>query len=147
MTCPNCQAVNGVKENFCHDCGQDLRPTRAALMAALAPPPEVVTDDMPYLETLDRTDEQLEYVLSRQRVTLGTASSSDIVVDPAFTGWQTVSPTHAELRREPEGHMIVDRASQNGTFVNDTRTGESILADGDTVRLGDVRFIFHIPPV
>lgn len=145
ITCPNCQAVNDVKENFCHDCGQDLRPTRAAMMAALAPPPDVVTDDMPYLETLDRTDEQLEYVLSRPRVLMGTATSSDIVIDSAFKGWQTASPTHAELRREQEGYLIVDRSSQNGTFVNDTRTGESILADGDTIRLGDVRFIFHIP--
>ena len=152
VTCPNCQAVNDIKENFCHDCGQDLRPTRAALMAALAPagslasPAEVVTDDMPYLETLDRADEQLEYVLSRPRVVLGTATSSDVVIDAGFTGWQTVSPTHAELRREQEGYILVDRASESGTFVNDVRTGESILADGDTMRLGDVRFIFHIPP-
>lgn len=146
VTCPNCETVNDIKENFCHDCGQDLRPTRAALMAALAPPPEVVTDDMPYLETLDRADEQLEYVLSRSRVVMGTASSSDIVIDSAFTGWQSVSPTHAELRREDDGYLIVDKASSNGTFVNDARTAESILADGDTIRLGDVRFIFHIPP-
>ena len=145
VTCPNCETVNDIKENFCHDCGQDLRPTRAALMAALAPPPEIVTDDMPYLETLDRTDEQLEYVLSRPRVVMGTASSSDIVIDSSFTGWQSVSPTHAELRRESDGYLIVDKASQNGTFVNDTRTAENILADGDTIRLGDVRFIFHIP--
>jgi pSer/pThr/pTyr-binding forkhead associated (FHA) protein len=115
------------------------------MLAALAPPPEVVTDDMPYLETLDRSDEQLEYVLSRPRVVLGTASSSDIVVDSAFNGWQSVAPTHAELRREAEGYLLVDRGSENGTFVNDTRTGESILADGDTVRVGEVRFIFHIP--
>jgi hypothetical protein len=145
VKCPNCETVNDIKENFCHDCGQDLRPTRAALMAALAPPPDIVTDDMPYLETLDRADEQLEYVLSRPRVVMGTASSSDIVIDSSFTGWQSVSPTHAELRREEEGYLLVDKASQNGTFVNDTRTGESILAEGDTIRLGDVRFIFHIP--
>lgn len=145
VTCPNCDTVNNLKENFCHACGQDLRPTRAALMAALAPPPDVVTDDMPYLETLDRVDEQLEYVLSRPRVVLGTASNSDIVIDTAFKDWQSVSPTHAEVRRGEESYLLVDRDSKNGTFVNDTPADESALADGDTIRLGDVRFIFHIP--
>jgi hypothetical protein len=146
VTCPNCETLNEIRENFCHACGQDLRPTRAALMAAVAPPPtDVVTDDMPYLETLDRTDEQLEYVLSRPRVTLGTASNSDIVIDAAFNNWQTVSPTHAEVRRGEAGHLLIDRDSKSGTFVNDAQVTEHTLADGDTLRMGDVRFIFHIP--
>jgi hypothetical protein len=146
VTCPNCETVNDLKENFCHACGQDLRPTRAALMAAVAPPPaDIITDDMPYLETLDRTDEQLEYVLSRPRVTLGTAAGSDIVIDSAFNNWQTVSPTHAEVRRVEAGHTLIDRDSKSGTFVNDAQVTEHTLADGDTLRLGEVRFIFHIP--
>lgn len=145
ITCPNCEATNSVREDFCRECGQDLRPTRAALLAPVAAPPDLVTDDMPYLETLDRTDEQLEYVLSRPRVVIGTASSSDIVIDSAFAGWQSVSPTHAELRREADGYLVVDKGSQAGTFVNNMRTGENILADGDTLRFGDVRFIFHVP--
>jgi pSer/pThr/pTyr-binding forkhead associated (FHA) protein len=113
-----------------------------------APPPAATSDadtDTPYLETLDRVDEQLEYVLSRETVAIGTAPGNDIVVDAEFKGWQTVSPQHAVLRREPEGFSIVDRDSDNGTFVNEMRTGENILADGDTVRLGDVRFVYRVP--
>jgi hypothetical protein len=148
VACPNCGTSNDFNENFCHECGQDLRPTRAQMVAALAPPPaqeDLVTEDTPYLETLDRVDEQLEYVLARPKIAIGTAPGNDIVVDASFKGWEQVSPVHAELRREQEGFVIVDKDSASGTFVNEMRTGENILADGDTIRLGGVRFIFHIP--
>ena len=145
ITCPNCGSANQLSENFCHECGQDLRAERQKLMAAAAPPPDVVTDDMPYLETLDRTDEQLEYVLSRPRVVLGTAAGSDVVIGDVFEGHETVAPRHAELRKEGESFMLVDLDSEHGTFVNDVRTGENLLADGDEIRLGSVRFVFRVP--
>jgi pSer/pThr/pTyr-binding forkhead associated (FHA) protein len=134
-----------MSENFCHECGQDLRAERQKLMAAAAPPPDVVTDDMPYLETLDRTDEQLEYVLSRNRVVLGTAAGSDVVVGDVFQGHETVSPRHAELRKESDAFMLIDRESEHGTFVNDERTSEKLLSDGDEIRLGSVRFVYRVP--
>jgi hypothetical protein len=145
ITCPNCGTSNSINENFCHECGQDLRPTRQSMMAAAAPPADVVTDDMPYLETMDRTDEQLEYVLSRPRVVLGAAAGSDVVIGEAFNGYETVSPRHAELRKEGDGFTVVDLDSENGTFVNDVRTGENLLSDGDVIRLGSVRFVFRVP--
>ena len=145
IQCPNCGTANNFNENFCHECGQDLRPTRAQIIAAATPPEETISEDTPYLETLDRVDEQLEYVLSRPVVTIGTAPDNDIVIDSAFQGWQTVSPVHAELRLEQDGFMLIDRESAAGTFVNEMRTGENLLKDGDLIRLGDVRFIFHVP--
>jgi len=145
LTCPNCSTVNDWSENFCHECGQDLRPLRASMIAAAAPPPDIVTDDMPYLETLDRTDEQLEYVLSRKKIVVGTAPGNDIVIDSAFKGSDTVSPRHAELRREGDGFMLVDLDSENGTYVNDARTGENLLAEGDQIRFGSVRFVYRVP--
>lgn len=178
IECPNCQTENSITENFCRECGDDLRPARNALLSpvsaastatavpaqdtaglveasALASTPtaildssdDIATDDMPFLETLDRADEQLEYVLSRPHVILGTALDSDIVIDSAFTGWETVSPQHAELQRDPEGFLIRDRDSAAGTFVNEQRTGESILADGDRISLGDVSFVYRVSAV
>jgi len=145
LTCPNCSTVNDWSENFCHECGQDLRPVRAGIIAAAAPPTDIVTDDMPYLETLDRSDEQLEYVLSRKKIVVGTAPGNDIVIDSAFTGHDTVSPRHAELRREGDGFLLVDLNSENGTYVNDARTGENLLAEGDQIRFGSVRFVYRVP--
>jgi len=102
---------------------------------------------MPYLETLDRTDEQLEYVLSRKRIQVGTAAGNDIVIDGSFRGFETVSAKHAELRRDADGKsfLLVDLNSESGTFVNDARTGENLLAEGDQIRFGNVRFVFRVP--
>ncbi|MDQ3929543.1 MAG: FHA domain-containing protein [Chloroflexota bacterium] len=152
VTCPNCGTANRPDENFCHECGQDLRPRPshtgpAAKSVQPAEPVAAVAEDTPYLETLDRVDEQLEFVLSRQRVRIGSAAGNDIVIDSAYSEWESVSPAHAELRREQDDFVLVDLDSENGTYVNDRRTGESILSDGDTVRLGDVRFIFRIPSI
>jgi hypothetical protein len=156
VQCPNCGTSNAVTERYCHECGQDLRPVIAqsatvtappASPGAEAPPPaDMIAEDTPYFETLDMVDEQLEFVLSRPRILIGTAPNNDIVINSAFKGWQTVSPQHAELRREQDtGFVIVDRESEYGTFVNEMRTGENILSDGDLVRLGDVRFVFRVP--
>jgi Na+-transporting methylmalonyl-CoA/oxaloacetate decarboxylase gamma subunit len=145
VTCPNCGTANEWNENFCHECGQDLRPVKASLTAAAAPVADVVTDDMPYMETLDRTDEQLEYVLSRERILIGTAAGNDIVIDSSFAGLESVSPQHAELRREADGFFLRDINSENGTFVNDVRAGENLLAEGDVIRLGSVRFVYRVP--
>ncbi|MEO8288545.1 MAG: FHA domain-containing protein [Chloroflexota bacterium] len=145
LTCPNCSTVNDWAENFCHECGQDLRPVRSSIIAASAPPADIVTDDMPYLETLDRTDEQLEYVLSRKRVVIGTAPGNDIMIDSAFRGYETVAPKHAELRREGDGFMLVDLDSEHGTYVNNVRTGENLLTEGDQISFGTVKFIYRVP--
>ncbi len=152
VACPNCGTSNATTEKYCHNCGEDLRPALAELAATVAPGAgalalavDVVAEDTPYLETLDRVDEQLEFVLSRPRIAIGSAPGNDIVVDAAFKGWRTVSPQHAELRREQDGFVVVDRESEHGTFVNEMRTGENILSDGDLLRLGDVRFTFRVP--
>lgn len=149
LTCPNCSAVNDWNENFCHDCGQDLRPVRASVIASMAPPADAVTDDMPYLETLDRSDEQLEYVLSRRRVVVGSAAGCDIMVDKAFAGSSTVAPRHAQLSRNDDGSFsVTDLGAPSGTFVNDTRVeanGSAPLSDGAQVRVGSVRFVYRVP--
>lgn len=143
VTCPNCGTLNGPHENFCHECGQDLRPLHAA--AASAPPNEPVDEYTPYLETLSRVDEQLEYVLARPRVTVGSAANNDIVIDPTFVGNATVAPVQAELRRQDGVFTLVDIGGENNTFVNGSATGEQGLADGDQIRLGEVGFVYHAP--
>lgn len=143
IECPNCGSMNGMDENFCHECGQDLKQARAAALAGMANEP--VDEYTPYLETLGRIDEQLEYVLSRPRITIGSAPKNDIVVDSAFRGQATVSAVHAELRRQGDGFLIADAGSNTGTFVNDARITEQLLADNDRIRVGEVRFVYHAP--
>ncbi|HST05208.1 MAG TPA: FHA domain-containing protein [Chloroflexia bacterium] len=149
LTCPNCGSTNDWNENFCHECGQDLRPVRAAVISASGPPADVVTDDMPYLETLDRTDEQLEYVLSRQRVVVGTTAGCDVMVDGSFKDSATVSPRHAQLLRNDDGTFtITDLGSPTGVSINDVRIAANTpvpLSNGDTIKVGNVRFVYRVP--
>ncbi len=143
VECPNCGALNSMDENFCHECGQDLKQARAGMAAGIANDP--IDEHTPYLETLGRTDEQLEYVLSRPRVTIGSAPNNDIVIDTTFRGLSTVSPVHAELRRHDDGFTILDRGSNTGTYVNSARITEQPLLDNDQIRVGEVRFVYHAP--
>lgn len=145
VKCPNCGTMNGPDENFCHECGQDLRQARSQIQASATVANEPVDEYTPYLETLGRVDEQLEYVLSRPLVLLGSASTNDIVIDPSFADNATVAPVHAELRRQDAGFVIVDRGSDTGTFVNEARVVEQPLADSDQIRIGEVRFVYHAP--
>lgn len=57
-----------------------------------------------------------------------------------------VSRRHAQIRRGRGGYTIRDLGSGNGTFVNGSRLEESLLIDGDTIRVGDTELRFVQPP-
>src|SRR5436305_973756 len=78
VKCPNCDTMNPIDRRYCDECGQDLR---SAVAAALAGPLPEVEATTPYLETLSRADEQLEFVLARDLITIGRALDNDIVID------------------------------------------------------------------
>ncbi len=52
------------------------------------------------------------------------------------------SRRHAEIRPVPEGHLLVDLDSTNGTLVNGIAVREHVLAHGDTITIGttDLRY-------
>jgi diguanylate cyclase (GGDEF)-like protein len=47
-----------------------------------------------------------------------------------------VAPRHARLARCPDGILLEDLGSRNGTVVNGERVGRRVLADGDRIMLG-----------
>jgi len=57
---------------------------------------------------------------------------------------QGVSRRHAVVSAGPEGFKIKDLESQNGTFINQKRVSECVLADGDRVRIGFVELTFRL---
>jgi ABC transport system ATP-binding/permease protein len=69
-------------------------------------------------------------------VTIGRAADNDIVVSDVLA-----SREHASLMLTPVGTEIRD-SSINGTFVNGTRVGSAILADGDVVTIGNADLVF-----
>lgn len=54
----------------------------------------------------------------------------------------SVSSEHATIQLVDGAWHLVDNSSRNGTEVEGTRVTDAVLAGGNTVRLGDVKFYF-----
>jgi hypothetical protein len=68
--------------------------------------------------------------------TIGRDSRCDLAIDH-----MTVSRIHARLERTPEGWVLKDLSSTNGTRVNGWRVrGQVTVRAGDVVRFGDVEY-------
>ena len=67
---------------------------------------------------------------------LGRGSDNDL-----DTNDQTVSRRHALIMETPEGFIVRDLGSANGTFVNREKVGreERLLSNGDKIRLAGSR--------
>jgi DNA-binding NtrC family response regulator len=54
-----------------------------------------------------------------------------------------ISVAHAEIRREPNGWIVEDRGSKNGTLVNGAAATRALLDDGDVIEVGRNFFLFR----
>jgi hypothetical protein len=80
------------------------------------------------------------YPLLDTAYTLGRASSNTIAIADG-----SVSSQHARIVRTPEGFVLEDLQSRNGTFVNGEQvTDKRLLTDGDLIRLGKIIMTFNI---
>src|SRR5690606_27519418 len=70
-------------------------------------------------------------------VTVGRHPDSDIFLDDV-----TVSRRHAEFHRGPQGFVVRDVGSLNGTYVNRDRIDEVLLVSGDEVQIGKFRLVY-----
>jgi pSer/pThr/pTyr-binding forkhead associated (FHA) protein len=68
---------------------------------------------------------------------LGRHPDSEISLDDI-----TVSRRHAEIERTPEGYVVSDSGSLNGTYVNQERIDRMLLRHGDELQIGKFRLVF-----
>jgi pSer/pThr/pTyr-binding forkhead associated (FHA) protein len=68
---------------------------------------------------------------------LGRHPDSEISLDDI-----TVSRRHAEIARTPEGYVVSDAGSLNGTYVNQERVDRMLLRHGDELQVGKFRLVF-----
>jgi predicted component of type VI protein secretion system len=70
---------------------------------------------------------------------MGRSEARDVVLfDPA------ASRGHCRIERRGDGYWLVDLGSANGTYVNNQRARENLLAPGDLVRIGATEFRFEM---
>lgn len=81
------------------------------------------------------------YVLGKQTALIGRDQSCQIRLTDA-----RVSRIHAQVEWSEGRHMITDRDSINGTFLNGTRIKEATLRPGDQIEIGDAVLRYHGRP-
>jgi DNA-binding response OmpR family regulator len=82
-----------------------------------------------------------EHRLPSQSTTIGRAVECDIVIAS-----KSISRENTRIRREGRHWFVEDLGSTNGTYLNGERTITIMkLRDGDSIKVGDLIFIFHDP--
>ena len=89
-----------------------------------------------HLEGKTRDGRHLAVVVDHSPFHIGRKEGSAL-----FLASDGISRNHAEIIRVPEGWLLKDCGSTNGTFVNGKRlTGDHLLRPGDSIKFADVRF-------
>lgn len=83
---------------------------------------------------------QARHVLRRRRTRIGRNQDNDIMLDN-----DRVSRYHAEIVREGEALVLVDKKSRNGVWLNGERVrARAELTPGDIIRIGRQEFTFTL---
>ena len=109
---------------------------------------EMSVDDVTAVENLPQGSAMLlvqrgpdagaRFLLDTDVVTVGRHPESDIFLDDI-----SVSRRHATFTRTPNGYVISDLGSLNGSYVNRDRIDtDVVLSGGDEVQIGKYRLIF-----
>ncbi len=75
--------------------------------------------------------------LDKPELTIGRRPYNDIQLDDL-----TVSGEHAVVRKQDDGHALIDLHSRNGTLVNGVRVRDHRLRHGDRIAIGVYRISF-----
>ena len=78
------------------------------------------------------------FLLNTDVSSVGRHPDSDI-----FLGDISVSRRHASFLRTPQGVLVRDAGSLNGTYVNRELVDERLLHHGDEVQIGKFRLVFY----
>ena len=107
------------------------------------PQPPVTDQDLQtchHLSVTDAAGRQSLILLKEKEVILG--SSSDAAVRLNGAG---IAGRHAKIIQRERQVVVVDLESPAGVYLNDRRIARETLKEGDVIRLGAVRFTYHLP--
>lgn len=114
----------------------------------LAPEPfldeTATTSGAPYLEIL-RSVTRMPLMIDLTAVEYHIGRSP-MQADIVFENDITVAPRHATIALEGSDYRLYDAGTANPTLVNGQKVPEygRQLIDGDEIRLGDVRMVYHL---
>ncbi len=160
--CTECGHQNPASARFCSQCGHRLvaepahEPSASTSTITLTPlepdtggdGDELSAEDVAALDGLPAGSALLvvqrgpsagsRFLLDTDEVSAGRHPDSDIFLDDV-----TVSRRHATFARTPDGYVVSDVGSLNGTYVNRDRIDEILLSGGDEVQVGKYRLVYY----
>jgi pSer/pThr/pTyr-binding forkhead associated (FHA) protein len=163
--CTNCGHDNPEGSNFCAQCGAPLTATPPQPPAPVRVPTGDTTKTIPAVvdeqsgDNLSAVDEAAvhalpqgsgmlivqrgpnagsRFLLDHDRTTAGRHADSDIFLDDI-----SVSRRHVQFLRTPDGIVVKDLGSLNGTYVNRELVDEALLRPEDEVQIGKFRLVYY----
>ena len=157
--CTSCESQNSDDAKFCSQCGTpllaDLAPGDSTATITFGVPSLGDTEERQALNDADAAAVDAlppghallvvargpgagsRYLLDSDLTTVGRHPDSQIFLDDI-----TVSRRHVEFRRTGNAYSVSDLGSLNGTYVNSDRIDETLLQNGDEVRIGKLRLLY-----
>jgi len=115
-------------------------PELAPFAEALEPPATQKIVEPPHMVATLTSDDGTMHPLLEEEETIGRTPANSIALRD-----NSVSARHARVVRTPEGFLIEDVGSRNGTYINSEKVAEKrLLVDGDLVRLGKIILTFNL---
>ncbi len=140
--CNGCGHRNPPNSSFCSACGAELDSTgeHTASLSRVDVPSDPHADSAgakAVLVVRGGDQDGLRFALSDRLTSLGRSVENDISLDDI-----TVSRRHAVVERTPDGYVVHDNGSLNGTYINHQRISTSVLSHGDELQVGKFHFLF-----
>jgi hypothetical protein len=154
--CNQCRHQNPAGANFCSSCGaalesppgDDTTITFAPVEGAGDVAEEELTvslgemhENMAMVVVKRGPNAGSKFTLDHDVTLAGRHPKSDIFLDDI-----TVSRRHAEIVRQPDGYVVRDVGSLNGTYLNRERIDEAALTQGDELQIGKFKLVFFSGP-
>lgn len=150
--CNQCGHRNPPRSTFCSSCGSplDSLDDRTVTLTALDPLQTAPGKDDDVVVAVGELPNEIGVLIVRAGaqtgakfplvddvIRLGRHPASEISLDDI-----TVSRRHAQIERTPDGYVVSDAGSLNGTYVNQERVDRMLLRHGDELQIGKFRLVF-----
>jgi hypothetical protein len=149
--CNACGHRNPPESSFCSSCGSPLDnlEDRTVTLTAVDPlldaagaqddvvvPMGSLPRDAAVLIVRAGAQAGERFVLESGVTHLGRHPDSEIMLDDI-----TVSRRHVAIERTPDGYVVSDEGSLNGTYINQERVERALLHHGDELQIGKFRLV------
>ncbi len=161
VSCTNCGHKNSIGSRFCSSCGAVIESSMPSENTTITFHPTLPADGPEAVDSPDAANDEIQldgadlpsdlgvlvvkrgqnagsrFTLTKATTTAGRHPESDIFLDDV-----TVSRRHVEIVAGPNGFLVRDIGSLNGTYLNRERIDEAALANGDELQIGKFKLVF-----